>query len=310
MNDTMLLPLAAAGLAFVSMMLLILGVAGMLGNKSRVSRLRERLDGKRTSKKPGLAATLASGARQLGERLGPKDESELSESGEMLVQAGFRNASAPKIFWGVKVSLTVMGLLAALAAKMLTPMQIPTGLLALLFVVPMFLGLYLPNIWLRIKVNTRRREIINAMPDALDLLVVCVEAGMGLDQALARVSNEMRLTSPILAGELHTVILELRAGKSRADALRNLSKRVGVDDVNSLVTLIVQADTFGTSVAQTLRVYSDALRTTRYQRAEEIAAKMPVKILFPLIFFILPSLLVAIMGPAGLKMVKLFSTMK
>ncbi|BBD08126.1 type II secretion system F family protein [Desulfovibrio ferrophilus] len=310
MNDTMLLPLAAAGLAFASILLLTLGVSGMVGNKNRVSRLRERLEGKRAPKKPGLTATLTQGARQLGERLGPKDESELSETGEMLIQAGYRNSTAPKIFWGVKVCLTLMGLIAALGAKMLAPVQIPNGLLALLFVVPMFMGMYLPNIWLRIKVKKRRREIINAMPDALDLLVVCVEAGMGLDQALARVSNEMRLTSPILASELHTVILELRAGKTRADALRNLAGRVGVDDVTSLVTLLVQADSFGTSVAQTLRVYSDALRTTRYQRAEEIAAKMPVKILFPLIFFILPSLLVAIMGPAGLKMVKLFATMK
>lgn len=310
MYDSMLIPMAAAGLAFASVLLLTLGVSGMVGNKSRVSRLRQRLDGRPEKKSVGLGQALVQGARRIGERLGPKSEDELSEIGEMLIQAGYRNPSAPTVFWGVKASLTLTGLLAALGFKMFSPVEIPTTQLALLFVAPMFAGLYLPNIWLKLKVNRRRREIVNAMPDVLDLLVVCVEAGMGLDQALARVGNEMRLTSPVLASELRTVILELRAGKPRSDALRNLAARVGVDDVTSLVTLIVQADAFGTSVAQTLRVYSDALRTTRYQRAEEIAAKMPVKILFPLIFFILPSLFVAIMGPAGLKLMSAFSTIK
>ena len=122
-------------------------------------------------------------------------------------------------------------------------------------------------------------------------------------------SSELRLTSPVLADELRTVTLELRAGKGRGDALRNLARRVAVDDITSLVTLIVQADAFGTSVAQTLRVYSDSLRTTRYQRAEENAAKMPVKILFPLIFFILPALFVTIMGPAALKLMQVFDKM-
>jgi len=306
MDTMMLLPIAAAALVFVSVLMLTMGVSTMLGTKSRVSRLRQRLDGKASPKRTSVSGALLSGARRLGERLGPKDKNELSEVGELLIQAGYRSQQAPMAFWGVKMVLTLTGLVAAAGVKMFGPMTIPPGLLALLFVVPMFIGLYLPNIWLRLKVNRRRREIVNAMPDALDLLVVCVEAGMGLDQALARIAGEIRLTSPVLGAELRTVILELRAGKPRADALRNLAARVGVDDITSLVTLIVQADAFGTSVAQTLRVYSDALRTTRYQRAEEIAAQMPVKILFPLIFFILPSLFVAIMGPAGLKLMHLF----
>lgn len=306
MDFAIIAPYAAAGLGFASVLLVSFAIVGMAGGRERSEKLRRRLEGPPAERRPGITERLTNGARRIGERLGPRDEDELGRTEADLMRAGFSGRNAATAFWGAKTGLTLCGLLAGAAAKMLLPGGTPPAVLALLFVLPAALGLYTPNVWLRMRINKRRQEIVNAMPDALDLLVVCVEAGMGLDQALARVADEMKLTSPVLAGELRTVTLELRAGKARGDALRNLARRVAVDDITSLVTLIVQADAFGTSVAQTLRVYSDSLRTTRYQRAEEIAAKMPVKILFPLIFFILPALFVTIMGPAALKLMQVF----
>jgi tight adherence protein C len=161
-----------------------------------------------------------------------------------------------------------------------------------------FLGFYLPDIWLRQKMDKRKEKLLKALPDALDLLVVCVESGMGLDESITRVAKEIELQSPELCDELSFLSLELRAGKSRPDALRNLAVRTNLEEVSNLVTLLIQADKFGTSVADTLRVYSDTFRTERFQRAEEIAAKMPVKLVLPLILFIFPALFVALIGPA------------
>ena len=162
------------------------------------------------------------------------------------------------------------------------------------------LGFYLPDIWLRQKTDKRKEKILNALPDALDLLVVCVESGMGLDSAIYRVAQEMRLNSPELSDELQLMNLELRAGKSRRDALKNLALRTNLEEINSLVTLLIQTDQFGTSMADALRIYSDSYRTQRYQRAEELAAKLPVKLIFPLVVFIFPALFVVLLGPAAI----------
>jgi tight adherence protein C len=170
-------------------------------------------------------------------------------------------------------------------------------------------GFYLPDLWLKIKSNIRREKLLEGIPDALDLLVVCVEAGMGLDGAIHRVAEETKLTNPILSSEFKLLNLELRAGKSRQDALRNLALRTNIDAMNSLVTLLIQTDKFGTSVAQALRVFSDSFRTKRFQKAEEFAAKMPVKLIFPLILFIFPSLFVILVGPAAITIYKTFIKM-
>jgi tight adherence protein C len=140
--------------------------------------------------------------------------------------------------------------------------------------------------------------VFENLPDAIDLMMVCIEAGLGLDAAIARVAQEMRLKSDLLADELHLVGLELRAGSTRERALRNLALRTGVEEVDGLVTMLVQADRFGTSIADSLRVHADMLRTRRRQRAEEAAAKIAVKLLFPLIFCIFPSLMLVLLGPA------------
>jgi tight adherence protein C len=144
------------------------------------------------------------------------------------------------------------------------------------------------------------------LPDGLDMLVVCVEAGMGLDAAINRVGEEMKASNKVLSDELKLVTLELRAGKHRQEALRNLAQRTDLEDLSSLVSLLVQTDKFGTSIAQALRVYSDSMRTKRYQRAEEIAAKIAVKLTFPLILFIFPSLFVVILGPAMIRIYRTF----
>ena len=173
-------------------------------------------------------------------------------------------------------------------------MTILSGVLCALF------GFYLPDIWLRQKTDKRKEKVLNALPDALDLLVVCVEAGMGLDSAIYRVAQETKLNHPELSDEFQLINLELRAGKQRKDALKNLALRTNLEEINSLVTLLIQTDQFGTSLADALRVYADSFRTQRYQRAEEKAAKLPVTLLFPLVVFIFPALFVVLLGPAAI----------
>jgi tight adherence protein C len=165
-------------------------------------------------------------------------------------------------------------------------------------------GYFIPMLWLRHAINQRKEKLLDAFPDALDLLVVCVEAGLGLDAAINRVSSEIHFAHRVLAEELNLVSLELRTGLSRAEALKNLSRRIDLEEVSSLVALLVQTDKFGTSIGQSLRVHSDAMRVNRQLRAEELAAKLPVKMLFPLVFFIFPSLFVVVVGPAAIKIAR------
>ena len=217
------------------------------------------------------------------------------------LRAGIRKNNSGAMFWGAKcffcISLPIVFFLSRLTIFKIISDQIAVGLAVLVALA----GFYLPDLWLSIKTNTRREKLLEGVPDALDLLVVCVEAGMGLDAAIHRVAEETKLTNPILSDELKLLNLELRAGKSRQDALRNLALRTNINAMNSLVTLLIQTDKFGTSVAKALRVFSDSFRTQRYQKAEEFAAKIPVKLLFPLIMFIFPSLFVIIVGPAAIR---------
>ncbi len=165
-------------------------------------------------------------------------------------------------------------------------------------------GYLIPELWLLWRVSRRQHQLRLALPDGLDLLVICVEAGLGLDQALMRVSQELRITHRELSDELQLVNLEMRVGKSRIEALRELAMRTGLDDIKALVGMLVQTERFGTSVAQSLRVHSDDLRTRRRQRAEEMSAKTTVKMVPPLVFFIFPALMVVILGPAVITLVR------
>jgi tight adherence protein C len=170
------------------------------------------------------------------------------------------------------------------------------------------IGYYLPNIWLKARIAGRKQRIQDGFPDALDLLVVSVEAGAGLDAAFARVGEEMRLTHEDLSNELQLMHRELKAGRSRRNALLALGLRVGLEDVNNLVILLNQSERFGTGIAQSLRVHSEFMRTKRSQRAEEMAAKLPVKMMIPLILFIFPAMLIVILGPAAIRIMRVLLT--
>ena len=236
----------------------------------------------------------------LGNRVSPK-VSDPSQVRTRFLRAGIRRKNAWMIFWGIKFFFAILFPVVFLICRFtfLTTVfsdRITIGLAVLIALV----GFYLPDLWLYIKSDIRKEKLFESLPDALDLLVVCVEAGMGLDSAINRVAEETKLTHPVLSDELKLMNLELRAGKSRQDALRNLALRTNIEAMNSLVTVLVQTDKFGTSVAKALRVYSDSYRTKRFQKAEELAAKMPVKLIFPLVLFIFPSLFVIIVGPAAI----------
>jgi tight adherence protein C len=167
-------------------------------------------------------------------------------------------------------------------------------------------GLFMPSFTLSRMISNQQGRITRALPDALDLMVVCVEAGLGLNAALQRVGREMELVEKDLSSELAITNREIRAGKARDEALRNLGDRTGVDDVKSLVAMLVQTDRFGTSIADSLRVFADSMRTKRRQRAEEQVAKAAIKLIFPLLFFIFPALLIVLMGPALIKLTEIF----
>lgn len=219
------------------------------------------------------------------------------------MNAGYRFPSAPVLFFASKTLLAlILPALLALYFGMVAPEKIRPAAILLSLVSASALGYFLPNIWLMMRIKNRQRELFESFPDALDLMTVCVEAGMALDAALARVGEEMRLKSLTLAEELHLVSLEMRAGASRERALRNLALRTGVAEIDSLVALLVQSDRFGTSVADSLRVHSDGLRVKRRLRAEEAAAKIAVKLLFPLIFCIFPALMLVLLGPSFITM--------
>jgi tight adherence protein C len=168
------------------------------------------------------------------------------------------------------------------------------------------IAFYVPNLWLGRAVNARRREIQNGLPDAIDLLIVCIESGSGIDQALNRVAEELGLTYPALARELEMISSETRAGKPRIEAFKNFAERTKVDDVRSLVAMLIQTDRFGTSIGLALRTHAETSRTKRRQRAEERAAKLGVKLLFPLVFCLFPAFYVVVIGPSMLRILRHF----
>jgi tight adherence protein C len=215
-----------------------------------------------------------------------------SRSQLMMIRTGFRSPDAIQTINGVRLALPVVLLIAVFL----------TGLYRwnpfFVFAMAALVGYGLPEMWLVGRVRARQHRLRLAVPDGLDLLVICVEAGLGLDQALLRVSQELRIAHPDLSDELQLVNAEMRLGKSRTDALRGLAQRTGLDDIKALVAMLVQTERFGTSIAQSLRVHSDDLRMKRRQRAEELAAKISVKMVPILVFFIFPALMIVAVGPA------------
>ena len=238
---------------------------------------------------------------QLGRWYSSDRQVDVSRMRKLMLRAGYRNQGAILVFFGVKIALAVLlagifFLSRAILVANFSSLHIMVGT-----ILAAVAGFYIPNLFVRIKTSLRKESFVAGFPDALDLLVVCVESGMALDAAILRVGHEMRFKNKTVSDEFNMLSLELRAGKSRRDALRNLATRVNIEDVTSLVSLLVQTDKFGTSVAQALRVHSDAMRMQRRLRAEEMAAKVAVKLVVPLILCILPALFVVVGGPAAIR---------
>jgi tight adherence protein C len=227
---------------------------------------------------------------------------ELTGGRLLLNQAGIRSAGASQIYLGIRWALPVV--LVVLAVVYGKVAGITSKSIFLMVLVGGIAGFLLPDFVLRWKIRKRQEEITDSLPDGLDLLVVCVEAGLGLNAAFVKITEEFKLSSPALSEEFDIVNREMVAGKPRQEALRALTERTGVEDVKSLVAMLIQTEKLGTSLAQSLRVHSDSLRTRRRQKAEERAAKTTIKLVFPLVFLLFPSMFIVILGPGVLKLIE------
>ena len=241
------------------------------------------------------AEKLAALVQALGERVEP-GRKDLPAIRLRMLQAGYTNPSAVPIFLGSRIALPVAMGFSAVTILGFLGMTSFAGMIGTVWFAA--LGYIAPSVFVNGRIRARQKEMQKALPDALDLLVVCVEAGLGLNQAMVRVSEEIERLSPVLSEQLALVNLEIRAGTDREDAFRNMGERTGLDDIKSLMAMLVQTDRFGTSIAQALRVQADTLRTKRRQRAEEAAAKTTIKLVFPLVLFIFPAMFVVILGSA------------
>src|SRR5579872_2732161 len=304
---------------FISVILFTLLMAAITfyGYRSyaRPARLYERLGGPVLDGESALTATPATPEvgwvvrviQQVGEKV-PISPDDAGVTRRDLIMAGYKSESAVKVFNGIKVTLAVLLVVMALAFR--GSISDPVlKIVSLAFAG--FMGFFIPGYMLDKKIAKRQETIRLSLPDALDMLVVSVEAGLGLDQALQHVGRELQLTHKELSEELSLVNLEMRAGKRRSEALRNLAERTGEPELQKLVAILVQTDRFGTSIGDSLRSHSDFLRVRRRQEAEERAGKVGVKLVFPIFFFILPSMLVVAAGPGLLQVFKyLFPLMK
>jgi len=227
---------------------------------------------------------------------------ELTGGRLLLNQAGIRGAGAYQVYLMVRWVLPVIFVVLAMVYGKIT--GVTTRSIILMVLVAGIAGFLLPDLVLRWKIRKRQEEITDSLPDGLDLLVVCVEAGLGLNAAFVKITEEFKLSSPALSEEFDIVNREMVAGKPRQEALRALTERTGVEDVKSLVAMLIQTEKLGTSLAQSLRVHSDSLRTRRRQQAEERAAKTTIKLVFPLVFLLFPALFIVILGPGVLQIIE------
>jgi tight adherence protein C len=296
---------------FVSITLGTWAALGMIAGRPQTAedRLRRLLDpgacrgaveANLARRQEAFQAKVTAAANKLGRSLGPTDELELGKIRLKLLNAGFRQENAVAVYYGAKA----MGLLIAIAiaAPALVIQYGMTQTAGLLAIGAAGMGFYLPDFALGRRIKKRAESIFLGMPDALDLMVVCVEAGLGLDAAMRRVTSELGQSSPVLCEEFAIANFQLQMGRTRKDVLRDLGTRSGVDDVRALAAVIIQAEKFGSSIGTALRVQSDSMRLRRRQVAEEKAAKTAVKIMIPLLLFIFPGVFVVLVGPAGIQM--------
>jgi tight adherence protein C len=237
------------------------------------------------------------------DRVVPKSQAEVSVQEKRLARAGYRASFARNILYGAKVLVPLILCLLAIASGFASYSPVSAYALSL------GIGFIVPDFVLSRRIAKRQKDIRLGLPDALDFIVICIEAGLSLDQATARTAQELRIARPAISDELDLVVLEHRAGRPRSEAWKNFADRTDVDSVRILATILIQAETLGTSVTKTLRVHSDTLRTKRRQQVEEQAAKTSVKLVFPLALFIFPSLFVVVLGPEAIIMAESFSTL-
>jgi len=294
------------GVAFVAVVLIVLALAygfsgGNVPTAERLTRLwqppsADKPVGFREKQKQKVAQVLG----DVG-KLVPSSSKQLPHTQRMMARAGYRRPEAVMAMQGAKVLVPValLALVYFTGAYSYSPIFI--------FLLAAVGGYLLPEFWLTSRIRRRQQRLRLSLADCLDLLVVCVEAGLALDQSFMRVTQELRIVHAELCEELDLVNAEIRMGRTRIEALRELADRTGVEDIKSLVAMLIQTDRFGTSIAQSLRVHSDELRTKRRQRAEELAAKATVKMIPPLVFFIFPALFVVILGPAVISLYRHFT---
>jgi tight adherence protein C len=292
------MPLVLTLVVFLTVVLAVFAFGAAAYAPSSVLGARLRALGWQKSKpevKPAIKERLEQALDPFSKAI-PLSPSEVSRARRWLIQAGYRDPRHLTMYVGSRLACALFGFaLVVLATGFNSPV--------LLVSVTAF-GFFLPRFVLKRLIKSRQLRITLGLPDALDLTVICVEAGLALDQAMMRVGQDLRHAHPELSDELHMVNLEMRAGKPRAEALRNLVERTGVDDIRALVGTLIQTDRFGTSIAQALRVHSDSLRTERRQRAEEQAAKTTIKMVIPLVLFVLPSIIFVTLGPAVIQMIR------
>jgi tight adherence protein C len=300
-------------LIFAGVVLSVVGAAGLLARKDPTARLAGivgsggEIDGATGSalSDRGARARLA----KMDALIAPQDESKRSAMRLKLVQAGYRNTSAITTFFFLRYLLVLIPLIGVLALYPLLASKLSTEQLGLATAGLMAAGFFLPSLWVMRRTKARQRAVSVAFPDTLDMMLICVEAGLGLDAAINRVSKEIGAAHPVLGEELLYTTAELRAGKSRQDVLRDLAKRVGVDDVRAFVTVIVQADRYGTSVAEAMRVYAQDMRAKRMVRAEEKANKLDVKLTVAVFGLTMPAVLMFTVIPAIIQVAEQFMKM-
>lgn len=298
-------------LVFLSITLAVWAILSALGDRKaggaedRLRRImnpaigRKEAEERVAGRQEKFQAQVTRAANKLGQSLRPSDEEELGKVRLKLLNAGFRNENAVAVLFGIKLILMLLGL--AIAFPIVALKLGMTRNALTITAVSGGIGFYLPGLVVGSRKKKRFESIFLGLPDALDLMVVCVEAGLGLDAAMRRVTTELATSCPVLCEEFAISNFQLQMGRPRKDVLRDLGLRTGVDDMRSLAAVIIQAEKFGASIGSALRVQSDAMRLRRRQYAEERAAKTAVKIMIPMILFIFPGVFVVLVGPAGIQ---------
>ncbi|MFZ5708326.1 MAG: type II secretion system F family protein [Pseudomonadota bacterium] len=308
-------PLAAVG--FLGLLLVLITLPAML--RKRVDPLTKLREATRPPSKAVRAPTkkslrMGSGTDKLDKFAGflePKSEEEMSSARLKMTRAGYRSRNAVRTFHAIQFSLGIFFLIGGVIYAIVstaTGAEISTTKILIAVLLPGAIGYYLPRYWVDRRVQSRQEEMQNGFPDALDMLLVCVEAGQSLDQGIIRVSKELSAGYPALAEEFEMVSHEVKAGKDKTNVLRGFAERAGIPDISSFVTVMIQSQTFGTSIAEALRVYAAEMRDKRVMRAEEKANKLPTKMTLGTMMFTVPPLLIILVGPSVYDMMKMFQT--